>query len=200
MEVSQEGEGYPPGSMRRPANVDLEACLGRRMAAVHRCERDPDAQTRRHRATRHMPDVDSTGKDAVPRPWDAPVVHPHTYEPRIVVARALHLEGLAADEGSAPLDDPGAVHLERRLVSVEVLPGQKIALFQAKRVPRPEADRLDPEVRPGFQERLPDPQSLGRCRKELESRLSCVPRSCDEKRGPSTGNGGVPCGRDGDAW
>src|SRR3989449_7108869 len=146
-----------------------------------------------------MPDVDSTENDAVPRPGNPPVLHPHSHEPRIIVARPLRFERLAADEGPAPLDDPSAIHLERRLVPLEVLPGQKIALFQAKRVPRPEADRLDPEVRPGFQERFPDPRSLGRCRKELESCLSCVPRSCDEKRGSSTGNGGVPCGWDGDA-
>src|SRR6059036_416053 len=125
-----------------------------------------------------MPDVDSTGKDAMPGPRDSPVLHPHTHEPRIVVARPLRLERLAADERPAPLDDPSAVHLERRLVPVEVLPGQEIALFQAKRVPRPEADRLDPEIRTGLQERFPDPQSFGRCRKELESRLSCEPRSC----------------------
>src|SRR5439155_10167102 len=139
------------------------------------------------------------GKNAVAGPRDSSIIHPHADEPRIIVARPLRLERLAADERSAPLDDPSAIHLERRLVPAEVLPGQKIALFQAKRVPRPEANRLDPEVRPGFQERFPDPQSLSRCRKELESRLSCVPRSCDEKRGPSTGNGGVPCGRDGGA-
>src|SRR5438093_7966236 len=200
MKVSQEGEGYHLGSMWRPANVDLEACFGRCMAAVHRCERDPAAQTWRHRATRHLPDVDSTGKNAVPRPRNPPVLHPHTHEPRIIVARPLRFERLAADEGPAPLDDPSAVHFERRLMPVEVLSGEEVALLETERVPRPEADRLDPEVRPGFQERFPDPRSLGRCRKQLESRLSCVPRSRDEKRGPSTGNGGVPCGRDGDGW
>src|SRR2546425_4437731 len=200
MEVSQEGEWYHPGSIRRPANVDLEACLGRHMAAVHRCERDPDAQTWRHRATRHLPDIDSTGKDAVPRPRNPPALHPPAHEPRIIVARPLRFERIAADERPAPLDDPSAVHLERRLMPVEVLSGEEVAFLETERVPRPEADRLDPEVRPGFQERFPDPRSLSRCRKELESRLSCVPRSCDEKRGPSTGNGGVPCGRDGDAW
>jgi len=46
MKVSQEWEGYHPGGMWRPANVDLEACFGRRMTAVHRRERDPHAQTR----------------------------------------------------------------------------------------------------------------------------------------------------------
>src|SRR5437870_13223254 len=119
--------------MRRPANVDLEARLGRHMAAVHRCERDPDAQTWRHRATRHMPDVDSTGKDAVAGPRDPPVLHLHTHEARIVVARALRLERLATDEGPGPFHDPGAIHLERRLVSVEVLSGEEVAFFQAKR-------------------------------------------------------------------
>src|SRR3989441_7879179 len=147
-----------------------------------------------------MPDFDSPGKDAVPRPRDTPVLHPHTHEPRIAVARPLRLERLAADERSAPLDDPGAVHLERRLMPVEVLSGEEVAFLEAERVPRPEADRLDSEVPAGLEKRFPDPQSLGRHREELESRLSCVPRSCDEKRGPSTGNGGVPCGRDGDAW
>src|SRR2546427_13228558 len=146
-----------------------------------------------------MPDVDPMGKNAVAGPRDSSIVHPHADEPRIIVARSLRLERLAADERSAPLDDPSAIHLERRLVSVEVLPGQEIAFFQAKRVPRPEADRLDPEVRPGLQERFPDPQSFGRCRKELESRLSRVPGPRDEKRGPSTGNAGVPCGRNGGA-
>src|SRR3989454_9397178 len=147
-----------------------------------------------------MPAIDSTGKDAVPRPRNPPVPHPHTHEPRIIVARPLRFERLAADERPAPLDDPSAVHLERRLMPVEVLSGEEVAFLETERVPRPEADRLDPEVRPGFQERFPDPRSLSRCRKELESRLSCVPRSCDEKLGPSTGNGRVPCGRHGDAW
>src|SRR2546426_330713 len=140
-----------------------------------------------------MPDVDPMGKNAVAGPRDSSIVHPHADEPRIIVARPLRLERLAADERSAPLDDPSAIHLEWRLMPVEVLSGEEVAFFQAKRVPRPEADRLDPEVRTGLQERFPDPRSLGRGRKELESRLSCVPRSRDEKRGPSTGNGGVPC-------
>jgi hypothetical protein len=46
MEESQEGERYQFGRVRRPANIDLEACLGRRMASVHQRERDPHAQTR----------------------------------------------------------------------------------------------------------------------------------------------------------
>src|SRR2546428_8706554 len=185
--------------MWRPANVNLEACPGRRMAAIHRRERDPHTQTRRHRAARHVAHIDSTGKDAVAGPRDPPVLHPHTHEPRIVVARPLRFERLAADERPAPPDDPGAVHLEWRLMPVEVLSREEVSFLQAKRVPRPEANRLDSEGRPGFQERFPGPQSLSRCRQELESRLSCVPRSCDEKRGPSTGNGGAPCGRDGRA-
>src|SRR2546422_5711671 len=173
MEVSQEGEWYHPGSMRRPANVDLEACLGRHMAAVHRCKRDSNAQTWRHRATRHMPDVDSTGKDAMAGPWDSPVVHPDTNEPPIIVPCSLRLERLAADERSTPFHDPGAVHLERRLMPVEVLSGEKIALLQAERVPRSQADRLDPEVRPGLQKRFPDPCSLPRCGEDPESRYPC---------------------------
>src|SRR2546427_3874369 len=140
------------------------------------------------------------GKNAVAGPRDSSIIHPHADEPRIIVARPLRLERLAADEPPAPLDNPGAVHLERRLMPVEVLPGQEIALFQAERVPRPETDRLDPEVRPGFQERFPDPRSLRRCRKERESRLSCVPRCGDEKRGPSTGHGAGPRGRGGEVW
>src|SRR5438093_7152200 len=147
-----------------------------------------------------MADVDSTRKDAVAGPRDPPVLHPHTHEPRIIVARPLRFERLAADERSAPLDDPGAVHLERRLMPVEVLSGEEVAFLEAERVPRPEADRLDSEVPAGLEERFPAPPSLGRHREELESRLSCVPNSCDEKPVPYTGDGGVPCGRDGDAW
>src|SRR5438034_5591346 len=129
-----------------------------------------------------MADVDSTRKDAVAGPRDPPVLHPHTHEPRIIVARPLRFERLAADERAAPLDDPGAIHLERRLMPVEVLPGQEVALLQAQRVPRAEADRLDPQVRPGLQERFPDPQSLRRGRKELEPGLSRVSGSRDEDR------------------
>src|SRR3989441_10354866 len=103
-----------------------------------------------------MPDVDSTGKDAVPRPRNPPVLHPHTHEPRIIIARPLRPERLAADERPAPLDNPGAVHLERRLMPVEVLSGEEVSFLQAERVPRPEADRLDSEVRSGFQKRFPD--------------------------------------------
>src|SRR2546426_539269 len=146
-----------------------------------------------------MPDFDSPGKDAVPRPRDTPVLHPHTHEPRIAVARPLRLERLAADERSAPLDDPGAVHLERRLMPVEVLSGEEVAFLEAERVPRPEADRLDSEVPAGLEERSPDPQPLGRHGEELESRLSCVAGSGHEERRTSTGNGGVPCGWDGGA-
>src|SRR5438128_3716257 len=197
MEMSQEGEGYHVGCVRRPANVDLEACLGRRTAAVHRRERDPHAQARGHRSARHVADVDSTGKDAVTRPRDSPIVHPHPNEAWIIVARPLRLKRLASDERPAPFHDPGAVHLERRLVSVEVLAGQEEALLQAERVPRPEANRLDPEVRPGLQQGFPDPQSLGRHREELEPRLSRVAGSGDQERGTSTGNGGVPRWRDG---
>src|SRR5438128_532530 len=147
-----------------------------------------------------MAHVDSMGKHAVAGPRYPSVLHPHPHKAWIIIPCPLRLERLAADERSAPLDDPGAVHLERRLMPVEVLSGEEVAFLEAERVPRPEADRLDPEVPAGLEERFPDPQSLGRHREELESRLSCVPRSCDEKRGPSTGNGGVPCGRDGDAW
>src|SRR5881296_4325520 len=93
-----------------------------------------------------MADVDSTRKDAVAGPRDPPVLHPHTHEPRIIVARPLRFERLAADERAAPLDDPGAIHLERRLMPVEVLPGQEVAFLQAERVPGPEADWLDPKV------------------------------------------------------
>src|SRR5439155_15189067 len=78
------------------------------------------------------------------------------------------------------------------LMPVEVLSGEEIALLQAQRVPCSQADRLDPEVRAGFEERFPDPGSLGRRRKELEPGLSRVSGSRDEERGSSTGNGGVP--------
>src|SRR6267143_1757735 len=124
-----------------------------------------------------MPNVDSTRKNAVAGPRDSSIVHPHADEPPIVVARPLRLERLATDARPAPLHDPGGVHLERGLMPVEVLSGEEIALLQAERVPRSQTDRFDPQVRPGFQKRFPDPQSLGRRRKELESRLSCVPRS-----------------------
>src|SRR3989449_539120 len=191
-EVSQEGKRYHLGRRRRPANVDLEACLGRGAAAVHRSERVPHAQARGHRAARHAADVDSTRKDTVAGPRDSTIVHPHAREARIVVARPLRLERLATDEGSAPLHDPGAVHLERRLVSVEVLAREEEALLEAKGVPCAEADRLDPEIRPGLQERFPDPQSLGRHREELEPRLARVAGSGNEERRTSTGNGGVP--------
>src|SRR2546427_9719192 len=116
--------------MRRPANVDLEACLGRHMAAVHRCKRDSNAQTWRHRATRHMPDVDSTGKDAVAGPRDSPALHLHTHEPRIIVARPLRFDRLATDDGPAPLYDTGAVHLEQRLVPVEILFAEQVTILK----------------------------------------------------------------------
>src|SRR2546428_3471877 len=185
--------------MWRPANVNLEACPGRRMAAIPRRDRDPHTQARPHRAAAELAHTHSPGKDAVAGPRDPPVLHPNANEPRIVVARPLRFECLAADEWSAPLDHPGAVHLERCLMPVEVLSGKEIALFQAERVPRPEADRLDPEVHAGLEERFPDPRSLGRSRKELEPRLSRVPGARDQEPGPSTGNGGDPCGPHGDA-
>src|SRR5213592_2102125 len=113
-----------------------------------------------------MTDIDSTGKDAVAGPRYPSVLHPHPHKAWIIIPCPLRLQRLAADERAAPLDDPGAVHLERRLMPVEILPGQEVAPLQAERVPRPEANRLDPEVSPGFQKRFPDPESLGRRRKE----------------------------------
>src|SRR5437870_12631584 len=129
-----------------------------------------------------MADVDSTLMDAVAVPRDPLVLHPHPHKAWIIIPCPLRLQRLAADERSAPLDDPGAVHLERRLMPVEVLSGVEVAFLEAERVPRPEADRLDSEVPAGPEERFPDPQSLGRHREALESRLCCVPSSPDAKR------------------
>src|SRR5881296_2149865 len=196
LEPSQEGEAHDAPGTPRPANIDVKRSSLRGVTFLDGCERDPHAQARRHRSARRVADVDSTGKDAVTRPRDSPIVHPHPNEAWIIVARPLRLKRLASDERPAPFHDPGAVHLERRLVSVEVLAGQEEAFLEAKRVPRAEADRLDPEVRPGLQERFPDPQSLRRGRKELEPGLSRVSGSRDEERGSSTGNGGVPSRRD----
>src|SRR2546421_13041400 len=109
-----------------------------------------------------MPDVDPMGKNAVAGPRDSSIVHPHADEPRIAVARPLRLERLAADERSAPLDDPGAVHLERRLMPVEVLSGEEVAFLEAVRGPRREADRLEPGGRTGVQEGFPAPPYAGR--------------------------------------
>src|SRR5436309_6638476 len=127
------------------------------------------------------------GKDAVAGPRYPSVLHPHTHKAWIIIPRALRLEGLATDEQPAPLYDPGAVHLERRLMPVEILPGQEVALLQPQRVPRSQTNRLNPEVRAGFEERFPDPGSLGRRRKELEPGLSRVPGPRDEERRPSSG-------------
>src|SRR3989449_1995103 len=199
LEPSQEGEAHDAPGTPRPANIDVKRSSLRGVTFLDGCERDPHAQARRHRSARRVADVDSTGKDAVTRPRDSPIVHPRPNEAWIIVARPLRLKRLATNERPAPFHDPGAVHLERRLVSVEVLAGQEEAFLEAKRVPRAEADRLDPEVRPGLQERFPDPQSLRRGRKELEPRLARVAGSGDEERRPSTGNGGVPHRRDGGA-
>src|SRR2546427_12941540 len=49
LEASQERKGYYPGSMWRPANVDLAAWPGCRLAAIHLRQRDPHTQTRRPR-------------------------------------------------------------------------------------------------------------------------------------------------------
>src|SRR5207245_3956373 len=98
-----------------------------------------------------MPSVDSTGKDAMAGPCDSPVVHPDTNEPPIIVPCSLRLERFAAAETSTPLHDPGAVHLKPRLMPVEVWSGEQIALLQAERCPRSQADRPDPELRPALQ-------------------------------------------------
>src|SRR5207244_1374877 len=197
LEPSQEGEAHDAPGTPRPANIDVKRSSLRAVTFLEGCEPDPHAQARRHRSARRVADVDSTGKDAVTRPRDSPIVHPHSNEAWIIVARPLRLKRLATNERPAPFHDPGAVHVERRLVSVEVLAGQEEAFLEAKRVPRAKADRLDPEVRAGLQEGFPDPQSLGRGREELEPRLSRVAGSGDQERGTSTGNGGVPRWRDG---
>src|SRR5437870_12100670 len=99
------------------------------------------------------------GKNAVAGPRDSSIIHPHADEPRIIVARPLRLERLAADEPPAPLDNPCAAHLERRLLPHEVSPGQELALFQALRVPPPATDRPASEAAAGLAGRPRHPHS-----------------------------------------
>src|SRR5207245_6636162 len=120
------------------------------------------------------------------------VVHPNADEPQLVVPFPLGHERLTAEERPLPFHEPSAVHLERRLPSVEILARQEVALFQSKGVPRAEPDRPRPEVLAGLEEGVPHPGALAGGGEQLEARLSRVPGAGRQERGASTGNGGLP--------
>src|SRR5256886_1336344 len=183
--------------MQGPADVDIQRGPDRGGGLVHRSERDPDAKRRRHCPARHLANVLPLEQDAVLMSWDSAILHAQAHEPSILVSRPLSLERVASDEQVVPFHEPCAVHLERRLMPVEILPGQQVALLEAKGVPRAESDRPDPEVLAGFQDRLPDSQALRREWQELESRLARVACPRGEEGDPSTGNGGPPSTRHG---
>src|SRR2546427_4327684 len=201
--------------MRGPANVDLEGGPLRSVSLVDGGERDPHAQARRHCPTRDAPNLtphDSTvvveirsDRNANPlhesnmasRPRNPAVLHAHADKTRIVVPFPLGYERLTAEERPVPFHEPGAVHLERRLPSVEILTGQEVALFQSKGVPRAEPDRPRAEVLAGLEEGVPHPSALARGGEQLEARLACVPGAGRQERGASTGNGGLPRRGDG---
>src|SRR2546428_1536487 len=136
LEPSQEGEAPGAPGTHRPGNLGVKRRSLRGVTFLDGCERDPHAQARRHRSARRVADVDSTGKDAVTRPRDSPIVHPHPNEAWIIVARPLRLKRLATNERPAPFHDPGPAHLEGRLVSAEILSCKQDAFLQAKEVPR----------------------------------------------------------------
>src|SRR5438552_3735020 len=183
--------------MRGPTNVDLEGRPLRSVSLVNGSERDPDPEARRHRPTRHVAYVDPAGTDAVSGPRDSAVLHSYADETRIFVPVPLGHERLTAEERPVPFHEPGAVHLERRLPSVEVLTRQEVALFQSKGVPRAEPDRPRPEVLAGLEEGVPHPGALARGGEQLEARLARVPGAGRQERGASTGNGGLPRWGDG---
>src|SRR2546422_10461930 len=185
--------------MRGPADVDLEGRSLRGVSLVDGGERDPHAQARRHRPARDVAHVDPTGKDAEAGPRNSAVLHPNADEPQIVVPFPLGHERLATNERPLPLHEPRAVHLERRLPSVEILAREEVALFQSKGVPRAEAYRPRPEVLAGLEEGVPHPRALARGGEQLEARLSRVPGAGRQERGASTGNGGLPRRGDGGA-
>src|SRR2546426_5195534 len=183
--------------MRGPADVALEGRSLRGVSLVDGGERDPHAQARRHRPARDVAYVDPAGKDAEFGPRTPAVLHPHADETRIVVPVPLGNERLPAEERPVPFHEPGAVHLERRLPSVEILTGQEVAFFQSKGVPRAEPDRPRAEVLAGLEEGVPHPSALARGGEQLEARLACVPGAGRQERGASTGNGGLPRRGDG---
>src|SRR5256885_2361278 len=132
--------------MQGPADVDIQRGPDRGGGLVHRSERDPDAKRRRHCPARHLANVLPLEQDAVLMSWDSAILHAQAHEPSILVSRPLSLERVASDEQVVPFHEPCAVHLERRLMPVEILPGQQVALLEAKGVPRAESDWPDPEV------------------------------------------------------
>src|SRR3989442_1646820 len=154
--------------MRGPADVDLEGRSLRGVSLVDGGERDPHAQARRHRPARDVAHVGPAGDHAEAGPGNSAVLHPHADETRIAVPVPLGRERLATNERPLPFHEPRAVHLERRLLSVEILTGQEVALFQSKGVPRTEPDRPRPEALAGLEEGVPDPSALARAGEELE--------------------------------
>src|SRR5207245_6332552 len=183
--------------MRGPADVDLEGRSLRGVSLVDGGERDPHAQARRHRPTRDVAHVGPAGDHAETGPRNSAVLHPNADEPQIVLPFPLGHERLATNERPLPFHEPRAVHLERRLLSVEILAREEVALFQSKGVPRAEADRPRPEVLAGLEEGVPDPSALARGGEQLEARLARVPGAGRQERGASTGNGGPPRWGDG---
>src|SRR3989442_3278631 len=178
--------------MRGPADVDLEGRSLRGVSLVDGGERDPHAQARRHRPTRDVAYVGPAGDRADAGPRNSAVLHPNANEPQILVPFPLGHERLATNERPLPFHEPRAVHLERRLPSVEILTGQEVALFQSKGVPRAEPNRPRPEVLARLEEGVPHPGALARGGEQLEARLSRVPGAGREERRASTGNGGLP--------
>src|SRR5205823_9673097 len=166
---------------------------------VHRGEGDPHAKRRGHRPARHASHLGPFHEDGKSVPWNPAVLHADSNEPSIIVTCPLPLERLPPDEIAVPLHDPGTVHLERGLMSVEILTREEVSLLQPQRVPRPKADWPKAEVGSGLQEALPHLGALRRRREELESRLSGISGPGRQEGPASTGNGGPPSRRHGGA-
>src|SRR6266566_8223581 len=195
--ASQEGELHDARRMQGPSDVDIQRDPDGGGRLVHGSERNPHSKRRRHRTSRHLPDLRSPQEDAMPVSRDPSILHADADKPPIVVPRPLPFERIPSDEVVIPLHKPFAVHLERGLMPVEILAREQVSFFQPERVPRAEADRPDAEVLAGFQDRRPDAQALRRGGKELEPRLTGIPSPRRKEGGPSIGNGGLSSMRHG---
>src|SRR2546423_10519674 len=106
--------------MQGPSDVDIQRSPNGGGRLVHGSERDPHSKGRRHRTARHLPDLRSPQKDAMPVSRDPSILHAHGDKPPIIVPQPLLLERVPSDEVVIPLYKPFAVHLERGLMPVEI--------------------------------------------------------------------------------
>src|SRR2546427_12754606 len=115
--------------MQGPSDVDIQRSPNGGGRLVHGSERDPHSKGGRHRTPRHLPALRSPQEDAMPVSRDPSTLHADADKPPIIVPRPLPLERVPSDKVVIPLHEPLAVHLERGLMPVEILPREQVSFL-----------------------------------------------------------------------